>query len=221
MQLARILRWSLAVLVIGSIAYIAGSIGNKKPIGVAVLDRLIESFREENAQTSFMSFVTTITPLSRLEVAKLEQLEVFDRASQETVFWKRFGLPQVVVRATLPVEYRYYVDIGKTWKVELVDRVMTVTVPSLEVGTPSPNISELRYEIRKGSIFRNEYTVANALKLELTSLLEKRAHDSTGLVKETARKQIGELAKKWLDSESKAAEVVVIFNDELPNLRAQ
>ena len=114
-----------------------------------MVEHLMGNFRDETAQTRFMSYATKITPLSRLEVAKLEQIEVFDRTSDEMIFWKILSLPQVVVRATLPVEYRYYVEFAEPWQVELEDRVLTVTAPALKPGTPSPNISELRYEVRK------------------------------------------------------------------------
>jgi hypothetical protein len=130
------------------------------------------------------------------------------------IFWKKLRLPQVVVRATLPVEYRYYVEFAEPWQVELQNGVLMVTVPPLKPGTPSPNISELKFEVRKGSLFRSEDSVAKALSLELTALLEKRASDGISLVKESARQQIGEVAKKWLESESKHAEVKVRFADE-------
>ena len=221
MKPARIFLWLLLALVVSSLLFLALRVATKSSMGLSMVEHLMGNFRDETAQTRFMSYATKITPLSRLEVAKLEQIEVFDRTSDEMIFWKILSLPQVVVRATLPVEYRYYVEFAEPWQVELEDRVLTVTAPALKPGTPSPNISELRYEVRKGSLFRSEKSVEKALNLELTKLLEKRARDNVSLVKETARQQISEIAKNWLNSESKQVEVIVRFADEAAPLQAR
>ncbi|MGZ5278603.1 MAG: hypothetical protein ACXWC9_01595 [Pseudobdellovibrionaceae bacterium] len=147
-------------------------------------------------------------------MAKLNQMEVFERTSQAQIFWQRLNLPEVVVRATVPVEYRYYVEVNDKWQVKMENQVLTVIAPALFAGTPSPDISQLRFEVRKGSIFRNEKGVARALQNEITELLEKRANESLGLVRETARLQIQSLALQWLLSESKQAEIIVQFPDE-------
>ena len=69
--------------------------------------------------------------------------------------------------------------------------------------------------------FVSEKSVEKALNLELTKLLEKRARDNVSLVKETARQQISEIAKNWLNSESKQVEVIVRFADEAAPLQAR
>lgn len=218
MQLARVFWSFIGVLVIALLVAIGSGFAGKTSLGAALIAHLTKNFRDETAQTRFMSYATKITPLSRLEVAKLEQVEMFERTSDATVFWNYLKLPQVVVRATLPVEYRYYVEFTDRWNVELKDHVLTVMAPVLDAGTPSANISELQYDVRKGSLFRSETSVAEALRLELTSLLAKRAQENISLVRETARLQISEFATKWLSSESNHAKVVVRFADELPHL---
>ncbi|MES2855299.1 MAG: hypothetical protein V4692_05525 [Bdellovibrionota bacterium] len=221
MKLGRIFRWSLVLIAICVAASFLNHADVKKSLGATVIGHLLGNFRDETAQTRFMSYATTITPLRRLELAKLNQIEVFDRSSQATVFWKNLGLPEVVVRATLPVEYRYYVELNDQWRVELKDHVLTVTAPALIAGTPSPDISELRYEVRKGSIFRSEASVAKALRLELTRRLAERSQDGLALVKETARGQVAALAKQWLTSESNDAQIVVKFADEGATLQTR
>ncbi len=180
-----------------------------------VLDKAISSFSNEEIQMRFMSFATTLAPLRRLELAKINQLEVFERSSQPKLFWEKLNLPEVVVQASVPVEYLYYVELNEGWRITLNEHVCTVTAPALQAGTPAPDISSLRFEVRKGSIFRDESIVTKELQREMTGLLEKRAQESLTLTKEPARKQIAELAKQWLMSESKQAQVIVVFADEL------
>ncbi len=210
--------WPLGILAILFIAIYAVGPSFKKSVETALVDKIVTGFSDETAQTRFMSYATMVTPLKRVELAKINQVEIFERSSQPQLFWKRLNLPEVVVRVTVPVEYRYYVDLNQEWKIELNEQTLTVTAPALFAGTPSPDISKLNFEVRKGSIFRNEAKVEAALQSELTGLLEKRAKDSTVLVRETARQQISSLAEQWLKSETKQAQINVRFADELDSV---
>ena len=210
--------WPLGILAILFIAIYAVRPSFKKSVETALVGKIVTGFSDETAQTRFMSYATIVTPLKRVELAKINQIEIFERSSQPQLFWKRLNLPEVVVRVTVPVEYRYYVDLNQEWKIELNEQTLTVTAPALFAGTPSPDISKLNFEVRKGSIFRNEAKVEAALHSELTGLLEKRAKDSTVLVRETARQQISSLAEQWLKSETKQAQISVRFADELDSV---
>jgi hypothetical protein len=218
MLTARVFKWLFAALVLAVISITVIAPNLKSFLATAIFGKPVGDFSNESAQTRFMSYATTIAPLSRLEIAKLNQVEIFDRASSLKIFWDKFDLPNVVVRATVPVEYRYYVDLNAEWKIELTDQALTISAPALTPGTPSPDISNLRFEVREGSFFRDERGVARQLQAELTSLLEQRARQSMTLVRETARTQVSEVAKKWLQSESKNVTVTVTvhFADEQP-----
>lgn len=180
----------------------------------SVMTKLMSGFNEETVQMRFMSYATKVAPLKRMELAKLNQLEIFERKSERHLIWQQLNLPDVVIRATVPVEYRYYIDLNSDWTIEFKENVMKIHAPSLQPGNPAPDVSELKFEVRKGSVFRNEQRVAHALQSEITNLLQKRAEESTGLVRETARQQIVTLAQQWLKSESKEAQIVVQFADE-------
>ncbi len=206
--------WSLGTFAILFIVIYAVGPSFKKSVETALVDKMVSSFTDETAQTRFMSYATTVTPLKRVELAKINQIEIFERSSQPQIFWKKLNLPEVVVRVTVPVEYRYYVDLNHEWKIELKEQALQIVAPALFAGTPSPDISKLNFEVRKGSIFRNESKVEAALQSELTGLLEKRAKDSSILVRETARQQISSLAEQWLKSEMKQAQISVRFADE-------
>ena len=201
------------LIIILAAAYVTYRFSNS--IQSSAVDHLMDGFRRESVETRFLSFATTVAPLKRLELAKLNQIEILERSSQPQLFWKTLNLPEVVVRATVPVEYRYYVEINDKWQVKMENQVLTMIAPALFAGTPSPDISQLQFEVRKGSFFRNEKEVARALQNEISGLLQKRGAESVALVRETARLQVKSIARQWLLSESKQAEIKVQFADEL------
>lgn len=179
-----------------------------------------EQFTDEAAQTRFMSFATTIAPLRRLEVAKVNQVEVFERKSEKTLFWTRLRLPDVVISASVPVEYHYYVELNDEWRFNMTAGKLDIIAPPLRFNTPAPNISELQFAVKEGSLFRNESEVAMALKSELTERLSERAKESTHLARETARKELIAIAKAWLakdlrEGEQNKLDVDVHFSDEV------
>lgn len=206
------MRWTLAILIFIFVSLYVTSMVVWNSVETAVID----GFSSEMAQMRFMSYATTVTPLRRLEVAKLDQVEVFDRSSEAKLFWQKLILPVVVVRATVPVEYRYYVELNEDWEVVLKGNELHIVAPALTPATPSPDVSSLQFEVRQGSFFRSEVKVARALRKELTRLLVQRAKESSGLVRETARGQIKILAEKWLTSEMQEAQIHVRFADETP-----
>lgn len=208
------IHWSIALAAAAAVGFYIASSPLKKATQTAVLDKVIETFSDETAQTRFMSYATTVTALKRLELAQVNQIEIFERSSRMQILWQQLQLPDVVVRATVPVEYRYYVELNNDWKISMNGSVLNVVAPALITGTPSPDISNLRFEVRKGSLFRNERRVEKALQAELTALLEERAKATSTLAKEPARKQIISLARQWLKSESKEADIHVRFADE-------
>lgn len=214
---SRWLQWSfLFILVIIVAVFVARSMITKAVQDV-VVEQLMEGFDTETAQTRFLSYATMVAPLKRLEIAKINQVELFERSSQAKLFWDRLKLPEVVVRATVPVEYRYYVELDHNWQFQTKDKTLYVMAPPPLAGTPSADISKLKFEVRKGSFFRNEVKVVQALQGELTALLEKRATDSAVLIRETARQQIEVVVKDWLQTEkSEVFEVKVGFADEKP-----
>lgn len=211
-------RWPIFFLAIIVIIIYAAPIITRT-FATSVTNALLDNFSDDNAQTRFISYATTIAPLRRVELAKVNQLEVFDRTSRASLFWEKVNLPEVVVRATVPVEYRYYVDLDAKWSVVLNDQILTLVVPPLMAGTPSPDISKLQFEVRKGSLFRNEVKVAKELQNEITGMLEKRASEGVNLVRETARLELASIARRWLTSETKEAQIVIQFSDEKESIR--
>jgi len=181
--------------------------------------KLAAAFRTGTVTTSFASYATQLTGSNRLQVATLRQLEVFERTDEAAIFWGQLQLPDVVVEARAPVEYVYYLDFKEPWSFVLEDRTLLVKAPQVRHNAPAVDVSALRYEVRKGSILRDEAAVIETLRKGLSQLAELRANAHVGLVRDTARRQTEEFVETWLKtkfSDGAGFRARVVFADEAP-----
>jgi hypothetical protein len=181
--------------------------------------RVASAFRTGSVTTSFASYATQLTGSSRLQVATLRQLEVFERKDEAALFWGQLQLPDVIVEARAPVEYIYYLDFKEPWGFVLEDRALLVKAPPVRWNAPSVDVSALRYEIRKGSVLRDEAAVLEKLRLGLSELAQQRARAHSLLVRDTARRQTEEFVETWLEtkfSDGGKFRARVTFADEPP-----
>ncbi|NOY90618.1 MAG: DUF4230 domain-containing protein [Deltaproteobacteria bacterium] len=184
---------------------------------VADLGELARAFQEHTVTRRFISHGTSVEGSSRLQVATLEQTEVFELEDEASAFWGALDLPAVKVRATAPVTTTYYVDFEQPWRFELEGRRVLVTAPRLTPNTPAIDASEIRYEVREGSLLRDESVVLEQLKRELTTRAALRAEDNAALVRDTARVRIESFVRAWfLQSFGDGGEynVEIRFEDE-------
>lgn len=151
---------------------------------------------EENLTDKFQAYATRITGKQSLYVAKLEQKEVIERKSNASVLG--FDLPSVVVKAEVPVEYNYYVNLSSGWSFKYSNSILYVQVPELTNSKPALDISKLKFFLKKGSFFRSEKEVAQRFQKELPSLLIDRSIGNREIVREQARKSIQEFVDLWI-----------------------
>lgn len=170
--------------------------------------------RDEAVKDRFISYATSLSSLRRLQVAQLQQVEIFERKSEANLLGTKLKLPDVVVRASIPVEYNFYVDLVEPWTLEMRGEEVVVMAPALRPSTPASNISEMTFEVRKGSLFRNEKEVTDGLQNQISKLLEQRAQSHVSIVREVARKEIEMLVRAWLNLENKSVRPRVYFSDE-------
>lgn len=175
------------------------------------------AFRTGTVTTSFRSDAARLLGTSRLQVVELRQLETFQRRDAESVLWGALALPDVVVEARAPVVYSYFVDLEKDWRFRLDGRNVLVEAPALEWTPPAADVSALRYEVREGSVFRDERLVSERLRAELTGLLAMRARQHVPLVREGARRQAEAFVERFMGerfADARAYRVRVRFADE-------
>jgi hypothetical protein len=156
------------------------------------------AFRTGTVTTTFRSYATEVTGTTRLQFAQVRQMEVFERRDEAAILWGTFALPDVVVEARAPVEYTYFLDLDKEWQFRLEGKNVYVLVPPVEYNRPAVDVSALRYEVREGSLLRDEQIALDRLRAELTSLAERRAREQIPLVRETGRRSVEAFVETWL-----------------------
>ncbi|WP_413943466.1 hypothetical protein [Bdellovibrio sp. HCB-162] len=156
----------------------------------------VEDLFTENIEHRFYSYATQIVGKQRLQVAKLQETEVFERTSKLKAFW--VDLPDVVVKATVPVEYSFFVDMNRGWKFQLVNNEILVDVPGLSNSTPAVDIGKLRFDVVKGSLFRSEKDSLEKIQKELMGLLVEKSIEHRKTVREQARTSLEQFIKGWL-----------------------
>ena len=127
------------------------------------------------------------------------------------------ALPDVVVEARAPVTYTYFLDLDKEWRFRLEGRDVLVVVPPVEWNRPAVDVSALRFEVREGSVLRDEQVVLDRLRAELTPLLERRARQHVPLVREAGRRKVEAFVETWLVqrfADGRDYRARVVFADE-------
>jgi hypothetical protein len=181
------------------------------------LREVAAAFRTGTATTAFRSYATEVSGTTRLQFAELRQVEVFERRDGAAVLWGALALPDVVVEARAPVSYTYFLDLDREWRFSLQERDVLVVVPGVEWNRPAVDVSALRFEVRAGSVFRDEQVVLERLKAGLTPLLERRAREHVPLVRETGRRKVEAFVETWLMqrfADGSAYRARVVFGDE-------
>ncbi|WP_347358866.1 hypothetical protein [Bdellovibrio sp.] len=161
----------------------------------ASLSGMPDLFTEE-VTDRFYAYATKITGKQSLYVAKLQQTEVFERTSHAKALW--FDLPSIVIKAEIPVEYNYFVNLTAGWRFEKDQATLIVHIPDLTSSKPAVDIAGMKLGIEKGSILRNEKESLQKLAQDLSGLLVDRSIENRVLVREQARKSVQEFVRAWL-----------------------
>ena len=183
---------------------------------------LAVEFRQGTVRTSFVGYATQVTGTNFLQVATLRQTEIYTQEDDASLLWGRFALPSVVVAATAPVEYTFYVDLEDTWELDLADGVLSVTAPPIRLNSPAIDVGELHFDVRSSSLLRDEEAVVEKLRAALTQLARERGADHVALVRDTARRRTEDFVRTWLSATFRDAGryvVEVTFADEVPGAR--
>jgi hypothetical protein len=177
------------------------------------------AFRQGRIEISFTSYATSVAGSSYLQFATLRQTEVYTRQDEASLLWGTFELPEVVVSATAPVEYTYYLDLDERWEFRLEGDKLLVVAPPIRFNRPAIDASEISYEVRASSLLRDEEAAIEQLKRGLSMMSESRAEEHVVLVREVGRSKVREFVDRWLASNFGDADnyrVVVRFADETP-----
>jgi hypothetical protein len=223
--------WALVVAVLGVVAIVAGGglylvkrtadmPGEVAEQGRKVLKDLqsiAAAFQQGTVTTTFTSYATEVSGSAFFQFATLKQVEAFERRDASTVLWGQLALPDVVVEARAPVEYTYYLDLNKPWSLRLENGVVWVTSPRIEWNTPAIDASAIRFQVREGSVFRDENLAMDHLRAGLTEMARVKARQNVALVREVGRRKTEEFVETWLVrgfSDGGSYRAKVVFADE-------
>ncbi len=186
------------ILVIRSAMQSIRSLGASGRAVVETVRTVAEAFRTGTVETTLRSYATEVRGVSRFQFAELKQFEVFERTDTSSLAWGAIPLPDVVVEARGQVIYTYALDLQKRWDLRLSDRGVDVVAPAPEFGVPALDPSTLTFEIKRGSVLRDEAAVRDALQAGLSGLLQQRARAHLPLVREAGRKATEEFVRNFL-----------------------
>jgi len=175
------------------------------------------AFKQGTITTTFTSYATTLSGSQYFQFATLSQVETFTRKDESSTAFGYIPLPEVIVEATAPVTYTYYLDLNARWDFKLQDGVVWVTAPDIKFNKPAVDPSRITYEVKKNSIIRNTAEAMENLKSSITWLSYKKAQGNIDLVRETGRTQTETFVHNWLAksfTDGKNYPVKVLFRNE-------
>jgi hypothetical protein len=185
---------------------------------VRELGDLARAFTTGTVETSFHSYATEVHGSSFLQFATLDEMEVFERSDHTSTLWGQLMLPEVVVRATAPVQYTYYLDLDADWRFELEGSTLRVRAPGIRFNRPAVDASRLEYEVRQGSVFRDEEAALESLRAGISAMAHRRAQENVPLVREIGRRRTEDFVAGWLlhgfDQEAGDYRIEVVFAGE-------
>lgn len=205
------------ILMIRSAMLRIRALGHASDAVVASVRSIAEAFRTGKVETTLKSYATEVRGVSRFQFAELKQLESFERTDKTSLAWGAIPLPDVVVEARGQVVYTYVLDLRKRWDLKLTEHAVEVVAPAPEFGPPALDPSTLTFEIKHGSVLRDEAAVKDALQAGLSGLLDQRAREHLSLVRETGRKATEEFVRNFLLAnydDARTLSVQVRFADE-------
>ena len=179
--------------------------------------RVAAAFKQGTITTTFTSYATTLSGSQYFQFATLSQVETFTRKDESSTAFGYIPLPEVIVEATAPVTYTYYLDLNARWDFRLRDGVVWVIAPDIKFNKPAVDPSRIAYEVKKNSIIRNTAEAMDNLKRSITWLSYKKAQANIDLVRETGRTQTETFVHNWLAksfSDGKNYPVKVLFRNE-------
>ncbi len=162
---------------------------------------IAQAFRQGTLTTQFTNYSTEVEGVQRLQVATLETTEVVSQRDSASVLWGQLQLPDVVVRAEVPVTYTYYLDLNEPWTLNWDDeaQVLTVEAPELRWNPPAADVSGMRLDAGAfDNPLRDEDAAIERLRSRLGEWLETQAAGHRDLVAPTAREQTEEWVRTWL-----------------------
>ena len=171
------------------------------------LGSIAEKFQSGTITETFIAALPEITSAGHgnLELATSKVTETLRRSTERRILWDRISLGETVSEIRVPVTYRYHVQLGAEWSLEVSGRTCIVEAPPL-LPTLPPAIHTDGIEKRTTAGWLRFDSAEQMLDLErsLTPTLERYAADRRHMAaaREQSRKTVALFVRDWLLRES-------------------
>jgi hypothetical protein len=171
-----------------------------------VLDRtagIAAKFRQAHITETFTSALPQLarTPGGNLELATATATETVTRTDERTIAWDMIYLGKTVSEISVPVTYRFHLQLRDTWKLDVVGSTCVVRAPAIRPSLPPAIHTEGMQKRSEAGWARFDAREQMAeLERSLTPRLARTAGDPRRLatVREECRKTVAEFVRDWL-----------------------
>jgi len=165
-----------------------------------------DPFSAQHITQTFIAHLPNLTRELNLEVATSRQVEFFERTDHQSILWGWLSLGTNVARLRAPITYRYHLRLADPWRLEVQDKHLIVHAPVLRASLPPAiHTDELEVQTERGWCRSAPDDLLRQLHREVTPLISQWAENEQhlGLVRETARLQVAEFVRRWLEGETR------------------
>lgn len=181
-------------------------------------------FRQQHITETFTSALPTLarTPGGNLELATATSTETLTRTDERTVAWDMVYLGKTVSEISVPVTYRYHLNLRDTWKLDVAGNTCVVHAPAIRPSLPPAiHTDQMQKRSEAGWARFDAREQMAELERSLTPRLTRHAGDPRRLaiVREECRKTVAEFVRDWLLKEDhwrrdRFSTIKIVFADE-------
>lgn len=192
----------VAAAILG-LLYVYWQAQQRLPVPPAPLP-LPDAFSAQHITRTFVAALPNLTRELNLEVATARQVEFFERTDHRTLLGVSLGTN--VAQLRLPVSYRYHLRLADPWRLEVQGSHLIVHAPVLQASLPPAiHTDEMEARTERGWCRCAPEDLLRELHREVTPLISQWASNEQhlGMVRETARLQVAEFMRRWLECETR------------------
>lgn len=190
----------------------------------AFAERAAEKFKNGQITETFRAEIPVFKSagIGFLEVGTTEATETFRQEDVRKVAWDLVYLGKTVTEISVPVTYRYHLDLAGEWEITVTDGNCIVRAPKLRPSLPvAIHTDGLRKKSSEGWARFDAAEQMEELQKSITPKLNSNAGSAAHLdnIREEARVTVARFIRAWLVREEqwmegKLTTVTVVFPDE-------
>lgn len=209
---------------LATVLLLCGTILIVTKLVLAHMTGIAGKFRQQHITETFTSALPTLarTPGGNLELATATATETLTRTDERTIAWDMIYLGRTVSEISMPVTYRFHLNLRDPWKLDVAGGTCIVRAPAIRPSLPPAiHTDQMRKRSEAGWARFDAGEQMAELERSLTPRLTRHAADPRrlALVREECRKTVAEFVRDWLLREDhwrrdRFSSIKVVFADE-------